>query len=263
MIFYFCTDKHTYTITPYLRAWDQAQGPKVQVVPYAALPSNTEFPAGAYLFTDMDRLSPAQRAVSAHLWRQLEAAGDAVRLYNHPECSLRRYDLLRTLHERGTNRFNVFRATESGRPWRFPVFIRRESEHNGSLTPLINDQATLDQFLARFIMADLDPHDALIVEFCDTQDHGLFRKFSAFRIGDRIVPRHVLFSHDWVVKDLDLIEPEYREEIRLYCRDNPHETCGIFGSRRRRRRRWTWRDGRRRLRRSYPMTRTVVRVPGL
>jgi hypothetical protein len=131
--------------------------------------------------------------------------------------------LLRLMHERGINRFNVYRATERGRPWRFPVFIRRESEHNGSLTPVVHDQETLDRYLAQFVLAGLDPQDALIVEFCDTQTDGRYRKFSAFRMGERIAPRHVLFSHEWVVKDLDLLEPEYREEIKVYCRDNPHE----------------------------------------
>ncbi|MGV2481720.1 UNVERIFIED_CONTAM: hypothetical protein IGO34_33520, partial [Salmonella enterica subsp. enterica serovar Weltevreden] len=42
-------------------------------------------------------------------------------------------------------------------------------------------------------------------------------------IGEQIVPRHVLFSPQWMLKGMDLLEPEHRAETRDYCQNNPHE----------------------------------------
>ena len=66
----------------------------------------------------------------------------------------------------------------------------------------------------------------LIEEFCDTRDaSGLYRKYSAFAIGERIVPRHVFFSRDWLLKAPQLVAQELVAEELAYVRDNPHEAA--------------------------------------
>jgi hypothetical protein len=62
-----------------------------------------------------------------------------------------------------------------------------------------------------------------VVEFCDTSDSsGIFRKYSAFRVGQHIIPGHLLFSRYWMQKRPDLIDPSKVEEEHRYLRDNPH-----------------------------------------
>jgi hypothetical protein len=62
----------------------------------------------------------------------------------------------------------------------------------------------------------------LIVEWCDTSDAaGVFRKYSAFVIGESIVARHLVCSRDWVVKDFDLYEHDVLWEARRYVAENP------------------------------------------
>jgi hypothetical protein len=62
-----------------------------------------------------------------------------------------------------------------------------------------------------------------VTEFADTaKGDGIYRKFAAFRVGDRIIPRHIFFSRDWMVKGNDLSDPELLAEERLYLQDNPH-----------------------------------------
>src|SRR5437764_872885 len=117
MIFFLVTAEHQYTVAPYAQSWLQSPTLRVHPVPYAALPLNASLPTGTYVFSDLERLNAVQRSLVARLWEQLAAAGDAVRLLNHPERSLRRYGLLRMLHERGLNRFNVFRPSEPNQPW--------------------------------------------------------------------------------------------------------------------------------------------------
>jgi hypothetical protein len=40
-----------------------------------------------------------------------------------------------------------------------------------------------------------------IVEFCDTSDgRKRFRKYSAFKVGDAIIPRYLQVSTEWMIK---------------------------------------------------------------
>lgn len=225
MIYYLVTSQHSYTVRHYLRSWSSGQelARTVQVVPYSALPGNLDMPGGAYVFSDLERLGPRQRELASGVWDRLAAAGDAVRLHNHPLRSLRRFELLSCLSERGQNRFRAHRPTAPGQPWRYPVFVRHEREHTGNLSSLLHSAEEVRVVLLKLILDGHDLSDLLVVELCDTADEeGIYRKYSAFRVGDRILPRHVLFSRQWMQKDLDLLEPAHREEIRAYCRTNPH-----------------------------------------
>ena len=233
MIYYLVTSQHSYTMRQYLRSWPSGQelARMVQVVPYSALPGNLDMPGGAYVFSDLERLGPRQRALAADVYERLASAGDAVRLHNHPLRSLRRFELLTHLAERGQNRFRAHRPTAPGQPWRYPVFVRHEREHTGSLSTLLRSAEEVRVVLLKLILDGHDLSDLLVVEFCDTADaEGIYRKYSAFRVGDRVLPRHVLFSRSWMLKDLDLLEPPHREEIRSYCRTNPHreEILSLF-----------------------------------
>jgi hypothetical protein len=67
--------------------------------------------------------------------------------------------------------------------------------------------------------------DLLVVEFCPTADSdGRFRKYGAYIVGDRIMPRHMSVNQHWMVKHAG---SEYTREIILeenaYVLENPHE----------------------------------------
>lgn len=224
MIYYLVTSQHNYAIRQYLRSWGQELAKVVQVVPYSALPGNLEMPVGAYVFSDLERLETLQLTLAADVWERLAAAGEVVRLHNHPLRSLRRFELLTRLAERGQNRFRAHRPSAPGQPWRYPVFVRHEREHTGNLSPLLHSAEEVRSVLLKLVMDGLALRDLLVVELCETADQdGIYRKYSAFLVGDRVLPRHVLFSRNWVQKDLDLLDASQREEIRAYCRQNPHE----------------------------------------
>jgi hypothetical protein len=51
--------------------------------------------------------------------------------------------------------------------------------------------------------------DLVIVEYCDTRtDMARYTKYSAMRVGDRIVPRHAISSHQWMLKVPDLVDDQ-------------------------------------------------------
>ena len=227
MIHYLVTHAHRYTMDRYLesRSWDPAQAldRRIRVVPYHTLPASGELPTGAYIFADLERLTDAERAVAAHVWEQLQRAGEGIRLLNHPQRALSRYDLLRALHQTGINQFRAYRLDEAGSP-RFPVFVRYEHRHEGSITPLLHTQDELDRAIAEAPIQDDDRRHLLVVEFCDTADqNGVYRKYGAFLIGDRVIPRGLMFDRHWVVKEFALIDDDKLREQDEYMNTNPHE----------------------------------------
>lgn len=223
MIYYLVTAPHAYTMAGFLKYWAPQLAASVQVVPYAALPRNPDLPLGTYIFSDLERLTDAQSSVVEYVAARLQAHEPPARIMNHPARSLRRYGLLRALAERGINRFDCHRAAGQGAPWRYPVFIRVEDEHSGALSPLLRDEAGVKRALLDQVMQGTDPERLLVVEFCETvDDDGIYRKYSAHRVGDRILPRHILFSRSWVLKDTDLLDADQRQEVVEYVRSNPH-----------------------------------------
>ena len=180
-----------------------------------------------YIFSDIERLSVPDRDRAGALHATLSGDPATRLVLNDPRRSLCRYELLRTLHDLGENDFNVYRVTERQMPERFPVFLRGEYDHDGAATELIESPEALTRELATMTERGILREGKLIVEFVDTRsDDGLFRKYGAFRIGDRIVPRHVLLSKDWMIKSSTMngLTPEVlMAEQMAYFEDNPHE----------------------------------------
>ncbi|MCE9592120.1 MAG: hypothetical protein K8S99_16560 [Planctomycetes bacterium] len=218
MIHYVVTAGHEGTITRFLREWAPRLAPRVRILYYESLPGLRHATPGTYIFSDLERLNPPQLRLAAEFHRRLAAAGPAFRLLNDPTQTLTRYHLLHLLHGRGLNPFRCYRHTDPIDDCRFPVFVRHEHNHNGSLTDLIHTRGELDEKLRTLprTLSRRRRRDLLIVEFCDTSDGGLFRKYSAMRIGDRLIPRHVFFSRNWVNKEPDLVDALAGEEERRF-----------------------------------------------
>jgi len=181
-----------------------------------------------YIFSDIDRLHPAQRERAGMLWDALRVAPGTRLILNDPRRSLCRYELLRLLHDRGQNVFNVYRLSERTEPQRFPVFIRREDDHKGPLSGLIESPSALEQTLADSWERGELREGKIVVEFADTRDtDGIVRKYGAFRVGNRIIPRHVFLSRSWMIKELkmdhDLSPETVAAEENAYLDANPHE----------------------------------------
>ncbi len=228
MIWYIVTKRHAYTLRRYLRTWGRPLVERFGIATYEALLADptTEAPPRTYIFSDIERLSPtdAVRAAEARD-RILERVADA-RILNPPTRSMRRYELLRTLFERGDNTFNVYRLTEGHQPQRWPVFIREENEHTKSLSVLLHSPEALEAAVAELDARGYSREDKLVVEFCDTRDdQGLFYKYGAYLTGERIIPCHVKASRHWVAGGRhNLIKtPEVLEKERRYVQTNPHE----------------------------------------
>ncbi|MEN8144988.1 MAG: hypothetical protein ABFS14_08555 [Gemmatimonadota bacterium] len=212
MLYFMTTRDHRYTLYEYRKGRGQPVRDRITIRPYEA--RNVRLTRGTYIFSDLERLSGWQLRRTARLATRLRSAG--CQTLNDPGASLMRVDLLRALQQRGHQSLAVARRTENLAGLSFPVFLRGEADHDGNLTDLLRNPPDLEKALG-------EQKDALAVEFVDTADsEGVYRKYSAFRVGDRIIPRHVFFSRHWMQKQADLTNPAYLEEERAYVDANPH-----------------------------------------
>jgi hypothetical protein len=191
------------------------------VLHYEDLPECLSFPSGTYVFLALDQLTPGGIRMVIELQDRLCAAGLPV--LNDPRRTLLRYDLLAALHREGINRHGVVRAAGDRKRLRYPVFLREEHRHNGSLTPLLVSPAAVDAAVGRAVLKGHRLEDLLLVEYCDTRDaNGLYRKYSAFRVGPAVFVRGMGWGHDWMLKasGFEFSEAMLREE-RSYAEANP------------------------------------------
>jgi len=182
---------------------------RFEILSYGEAFRRRRWQGGSVIFSDFERLPTGVAALAAGLHRRLAAArakgagGErTLRLHNHPTSTLRRYGLLRALSAAGINDFTVWRVDEARRPRRYPVFIRSERYHDGPYTDLLHDERALQREARRLVMQGFSPRDLLIVEFCDTADAaGIYRKFTAYIVGDRLNQHNLHFGTRWVVKN--------------------------------------------------------------
>lgn len=225
MIHYLVTAEHAYTMGSFLESWGERLRDRVSIVTYESVFAGRPLPnrGAIYVFSDLDRLSEAARDKLGPLRDHLAGSCGAARVLNDPRRSLQRLDLLRTLHRNGVNRFAALRVSEQTAPARFPVFIRDEAGFQQTQLPLIQDAAAYEAAVRALQRQGARLERLLAVEFCPTADaQGIHRKYGAFVVGERIVPRHLFFSRDWMVKLADLAEPALIAEELAYLDANPH-----------------------------------------
>jgi len=226
MIYYLVTQKHAYTIRSFINTWAKELLSRIKVLSYESLPHRRFLKQGTYIFSDIERLTQEQAKILSAIWEELASVNNGVHVLNHPMLSMRRYKLLRTLYEQGVNRYNIYRLVECQLPRQFPVFIRGENDHDGSLTPLLETQGALDAVINALSQRRQGLKDKVMIEFCNTADsNGVFRKYSAYIVGDRIFPQHMMFGQGWMLKSINSLAKKKTElyEEHRYLRDNPHE----------------------------------------
>ena len=224
MIHLLVTRAHDYTVQEYLQIWGRDLRGRIAACCYEDLAFGPRLAPGTYIFGDLERLTEPQMELARLAWRQMAQRPGDFRLLNDPSKVLRRYEMLKALHAVGINRFTAHKMNNGSLPKRFPLFLRRESEHDGALSPLLQSREEMDRALAEMTNQGIDKSDILAVEYCDTADAaGVYRKYSAFRVGDRILARHLFHSQKWILKKADLVEDSHvREEVE-YLQTNPHE----------------------------------------
>jgi len=224
MLYFLTTRKHRYTMEICLRSDGKPLASFVRQLSYSSLFLRKRLPRGCYIFADIERLSDADLVRAEYVWDKLAEDGQSI-LQNHPRRVMKRFELLSTLKSKNLNTFNVYRLPGFEGSCRFPVFIRGENDHKGAISDLIDSQEELDAYLKKVDATWKGRRGKIITEFCDISDQdGVYRKYSAFCIGGRILPRHIFFRNKWLVKAWERLDPHLLEEEIRYVNENPHET---------------------------------------
>jgi hypothetical protein len=212
-LFYITKKASNDTIAGYLEKGPPDLRDRIVPISYEYLLSTEKGPVGNYLFTDIDRASRAEIEKAVRIAHAITNAGHGCRVINWPNSGCMRYELLRRLYERGINPFNVYRYTEARMPARFPVFVRRLSEHTGSFSALIDSPELLERMVDRILKLGYDRDDLLIVEFVDTRSpDGLYRKYGSSLIAGEVFGSHLIASDSWNVKQVGNVDDALIDE---------------------------------------------------
>jgi hypothetical protein len=218
MIYFVGTFSHRYTVAEVTRAVSSARR-----IPYYLLFARGSLPHGAYIFMDFDRLNTWQIERAAHIAKQLRAAGCQV--LNDPVVALQRGALLRKLHRDGINSFKSWSAADHAEVDRFPVFLRTEAAHRGTLSDVITDRLRLEAEIDRLLKAGYPISNLIIIEYRAKPIHDdVFRKLAVYRIGDRMVPAPSVHERKWDAKFGEVgaaTEADYVEDLQR-IHENPY-----------------------------------------
>ncbi|HJQ18594.1 MAG TPA: hypothetical protein VJ859_16550 [Allosphingosinicella sp.] len=224
MIHFIVAPGHSYTFKPLIDPAAIVRPLPVKRWNYHQLFARTRVARGTWVFCDLERLAVWELQLAGEYARLMREAG--LRVLNDPARAACRYELLLRLHDAGFNRFRAWRAEDGIPPARFPVFLRIESDHHMPLSRLIETPEALDATLARLADLGISRRGVLIIEYeAEEYAPGVWRKYAVYRIGDRIVPDHIVHDVTWLAKygnPKAWSEKPFAEEAE-FLRDNPHE----------------------------------------
>lgn len=196
MIVFVTTGGHQYCPT---EIEDMPDAPNIGVMSYNRLFRQKRLPLATYIFTDFDRLTSWQLELAAIGFRLLSAAGATV--LNDPARALKRLPLLKQLHREGVNKFHAWDAASDPLPNKFPVFLRTQDAHRGVLSDLLHSETEAQAELDRALEDGFGIHNLMFVEYCaEPVSDGVFRKLSAFRVGEKIQMTMAVHESHWQAK---------------------------------------------------------------
>jgi len=224
--YFLATEAHFYTIKLF-RSRVTGADRTLTPVSYEELIAHKRLRRIGVIFGDIDRLTESIAPRLGRFCDRMQKRRPEGTVLNHPTRSMRRYELLRNLHARGINKFNVYRLSEAREPERYPVFVRRDSRHDGPVTAPLPDRVASDIEIEKMLAAGVPRDDILIVEYLDYRSpDGRFRKHGAYRIGEKLIPYQIEISDNWIVKLPTIVEPwAVDEELEFVTNHHPdHES---------------------------------------
>ena len=183
-------------------------------------------PTGTAIFTDLEFLSPLEREVAASMAMTIQQTVPGTPVLNHPAYACERYELLRRMQRKNASPVTVLRVDSGELPEKYPVFIRAEDGCAGPETGLLENDSDYLAAVAALKRSGKPAKGRIALSYeAEPQPDGYFRKYGVFRIGEHIVPQHILYNRDWVVKSNELgRQAELVAEELRYMRENPHKS---------------------------------------
>lgn len=196
MIVFVVTTSHNYALRELETLPD---APRVRILSWNRLFRMRTLPAATYVFGDFDRLNFWQLELAGKVYQRVREAG--LPALNDPARVLQRHSLIRALYKGGLNNFTAWDAATGELPDRYPVFLRTKAAHRGTLSDLLGSAVEAEAALEKALDDGVNLHDLIFVEYCaEPVRDGLFRKLSAFKVGDRIITGMSVHEASWHAK---------------------------------------------------------------
>jgi hypothetical protein len=220
MLYFITMSDNKFTIELFLECIRDRLGFPAAILSYDDADWVYDFDDAVVIFCDIERFTEDLTQEALKLCDRI-LSGRPRRVLNNPCHLLRRFDLLKELHRRGINDFDVHRHINAHEPVRYPVFVRNELDHYGPVSDLLYSEEELADKMATARGKRLGPFSALITEYCDVRTGGFgFHKYGAFCLDGKVVPRHLFFSNNWMVKGTKDQLPEHIEIEKEYLLHN-------------------------------------------
>jgi hypothetical protein len=220
MLYFITMDDNKWTIELFLDNVRNNLNFPVQIISYEEARAVDDFRGAIVIFCDIERFAGNAINDAQALYDRAAAQG-ARRLLNNPAKVLRRFELLKEMRRQNINTFDVYRELKNANEYRYPVFIRNELDHYGPVSDLLKSQEELEKTLSTSKSKSVGPFSPIIVEYCDVNVDGYgFHKYGAFCLWEMIVPRHLFFSPQWMVKGTRGQLPEHIEMEKQYLAQN-------------------------------------------
>lgn len=217
MICFLAKSSTDYTIKNYIRYCAGDLGKRITLLNYDNLSTAQNIQCSTLIFLDIDRLSKHELMQAEALQHFFEEEYSDVLLLNKPTDVLLRHDFLKALHKEEINPHNVHRIIDLPDDIKYPVFLREENEHSGTLTSLIWNKKELDVNALGLHFQGFDRRKLLAVEYVDVSTESQFlKKYSVSRIGSAFIPRQIDYSTSWKSKDPDLEAEKSSEYAQDY-----------------------------------------------
>jgi hypothetical protein len=192
---------------------------------YEDIPDSLTLGGPVHIFSAADQLSAAGQQLVGIIIDEITRSAPDWRTLNDPRYTLLRQPFLHAAAAARLNHFRIHAATSDDPGIRYPVFLRERNRHDGPLTGLLDTPAAVRTALRALRLRGHRTRELIQIEYQDTSDrNGNFRKYSAFRVGDRIVRTHMMISSSWSVKsDSNASTVESAQEEREYLTGDMHE----------------------------------------
>lgn len=223
MVYFVTKAEFSYGLISFRNSWGSGMRNSISHFPYEKFIRKKSIPAGTYIFADFDLLTQPQKDAVNKIYSEMSKFPESFFLVNHPLLSCDRFRLLEVLYQAGINPFRIYRVSQISSQIRFPVFVRKEPGHSGKITGLIYNYTELVDTIERIRKEGYPPEGILVTEFLETKDvEGIYRKYSSFIVGSEIIPRHIFFSRNWMIKGADLSDRNKSAEEMEYLGHCPH-----------------------------------------
>ncbi len=169
---------------------------RASVITFEEVLERESLPLGVYVFGGVNLLRPATAHLLTSVHEQLARATGVVPL-NHPVRSLRRYELIRALRDRDLIPYTAYGAWEDYSSVRLPAFVRPR-DIDTVIPELRHSIREIERDIGNAISWGRPAEELVVIEFADTSVDGLFTKYAAHRVGDRILARSIDRGTHWV-----------------------------------------------------------------